>query len=56
MALLRKRPLTATEIGIRVAAGVTLIFVVGVLCGVFELVLGLLQGKGVPKWSLLTYI
>jgi len=56
MAVLRKRPLTATEIGIRVAAGVTLIFVVGALCGVFELVLGLLQGKGVPKWSLLTYI
>jgi uncharacterized membrane protein YvlD (DUF360 family) len=24
--------------------------------GVFELVLGLLQGKGLPKWSLLTYI
>ena len=56
MALLRKRPLTAREIGIRVAAGVTLVFVIGVLCRVFESVVGLLQGKGLPKWSLLTYI
>jgi cation transporter-like permease len=56
MALLRKRPLTAREIGIRVAAGVTLVFVIGALCRVFESVVGLLQGKGLPKSSLLTYI
>ena len=47
---------SAREIGARVAAGVTLIFVIGAVCGLFELVLGLSQGKGLPKWSLLTYI
>ena len=53
---LRRRPLTAREIGARVAAGVTVIFIIGAVCGVFELVLGLVQGRGLPKWSLLTYI
>jgi hypothetical protein len=56
MALLRNRPFTAKDIGVRVAAGVTLIFVIGAVCGVFELALDLLQGKGLPKWSLLAYI
>ena len=56
IALLRNRPFTATEIVLRIAAGIALIFVIGAVCGVFELVLGLLQGKGLPKWSFLTYI
>jgi hypothetical protein len=56
MALLRKRSLTARNIGVRVAAGVALIFVIGAVCGVFGLVLDLLQGKGLPKWSFVTYI
>jgi len=54
--LLRKRSLTTKEIGTRIVAGTTLIFVIGALCGVFQLVLDLLQGKGLPKWSLLTYV
>jgi hypothetical protein len=56
MALLRKRSLTAKEIGARVVAGTTLIFLIGALCGAFQLVMDLLQGKGLPKWSLLTYV
>jgi hypothetical protein len=56
MALLPRRSLTAKEIGARIAAATLLIFVIGTLCGVFQLVLDLLQGKGLPKWSLLTYV
>jgi hypothetical protein len=56
MALLRRSPLTAREIVSRIVACVVLIFVVGAGLGVFELLLGLLQGKGLPNWSLLTYI
>jgi len=33
-----------------------MIFVIGAAGGDFELVLRLLQGKGLPRWSFLTYI
>jgi hypothetical protein len=46
MALLRKKSLTTKEIAARIVAGTTLIFIIGALCGVFQLVLDLLQGKG----------
>src|SRR5215510_8320677 len=56
MALLRRRPSTARDIFVRVVAGVALIFVIGAVCGLFGLALDLLQGKGLPKWSFVTYI
>jgi hypothetical protein len=56
MALLRRKSLTAKEVGARIAAGTALIFAIGALCGVFQLVLDLLQGKELPRWSLLTYV
>jgi hypothetical protein len=56
MALLPRKSLTAKEIGARITAGIALIFVIGALCGVFRLVLDLLQGKELPRWSLLTYV
>ena len=56
MALLQPKPLTLREIGARVLLGLALIFVIGAISGAFDLILGLVQGKGLPRWSLPTYI
>ena len=40
----------------RLLAGLGLVFAIGAMWGLFELALRLLQGRGFPKWSPLTYV
>jgi len=44
------------EAGARLLAGLALVFAIGTMWGLFELALRLLQGRGFPRWSILTYI
>jgi len=46
----------AREVGARVLAGLALVFALGAMWGLFELAHRLLQGRGFPQWSILTYI
>jgi hypothetical protein len=46
----------AREVGTRLLAGFTLVFAIGAMWGLFELALRLLQGRGLPRWSILAYI
>jgi len=46
----------ARDLGTRLLWTVVFVFVIGVSLGGVELIFRLLAGRGLPRWSLLTYI